>query len=165
MVTDADINIIKLPVWLWANAVRDLRKRGAGVRESGVFLLGVLDHPYPRVTSYLCYDDVDPDAYQFGAIAFHASGCVALWKHCREHKVRLLIDVHTHPSSDVRQSSIDVRHPTLPVVGHTAMIVPCYADTPWWSLKATGVYEYLGSFQWHTHPASARNRRVKLSLW
>jgi hypothetical protein len=165
LVTDADINIIKLPVRLWANAIRDLRKRGAGVRESGVFLLGALDSPHPRVTSYLCYDDADPDAYQFGAIAFHASGCVALWKHCREHKVRLLIDVHTHPSSNVRQSHIDVRHPTLPIVGHTAMIVPNYADGPWWSLNTVGVYEYLGGFHWRTHPASARNRRVKLSLW
>ena len=165
MVSDADIKIIKLPVWLWANAIRDLRKRGAGVRESGVFLLGPLDSQYPRITSYLCYDDVDPDAYQLGAIAFHASGCAALWKHCREHKVRLLVDVHTHPTSNVLQSSIDIRHPTLPIVGHTAMIVPRYADTPWWSLKATGVYEYCGAFKWRTHAPSAHDRRVKLSLW
>lgn len=165
MVCDADIKVIKLPVWLWANAMRDLRKRGAGTRESGVFLLGPLDGPYPRITSYLCYDDVDPDAYQLGAIAFHASGCAALWKHCRERKVRLLIDVHTHPTRDVRQSHIDVRHPTLPVVGHTAMIVPNYANTPWWSLKAAGVYEYCGGFKWRTHSPLAPDRRVKLSLW
>jgi proteasome lid subunit RPN8/RPN11 len=165
LVTDSDIATIKLPVWLWAKAVRDLRTRGAGVRESGVFLLGALDSAYPRISSYLCYDDVDSDAYQFGAIAFHASGCAALWKHCRENKVRLLIDVHTHPSSDVRQSSIDIRHPTLPVMGHTAMIVPRYANTPWWSLKAAGVYEYCGGFKWRTHSPSAPDRRVKLSLW
>ena len=144
--------------------IHDLRRRGGGVRESGAFLLGREDAYPARVTSYICYDDVDPAAYQAGAIAFHASGCAALWRHCREKQVDLLIDVHTHPGPDVRQSSIDVRHPMMPVAGHTAMIVPNFARTPWWSLKAAGVYEYVGCFKWRTHPPS-RSRRVKLSLW
>jgi proteasome lid subunit RPN8/RPN11 len=165
LVSDADIKTIRVPVLLWANVIRDLRRRGKGVRESGAFLLGRLDNHLPRVTSYLCYDDVDPDAYQHGAIAFHASGCAALWQHCRERDVQLLIDVHTHPGSDVRQSHIDVRHPTLPIVGHTAMIVPNFANTTRWSLKEAGVYEYLGGFKWRTHPASAKKRRVKMSFW
>ena len=38
------------------------------------FLLGRDDSKPARVTSYVCYDDVDPAAYQKGAIAFHASG-------------------------------------------------------------------------------------------
>jgi hypothetical protein len=108
---------------------------------------------------------VDPDAYQRGAIAFHANGCAALWQHCRESQLQLLIDVHTHPGSDVRQSAIDERHPMLPVLGHTAMIVPNFARTAWWSLKAIGVYEYLGGFRWRTYAASAPDRRVKLSSW
>ncbi|MBB4373762.1 proteasome lid subunit RPN8/RPN11 [Bradyrhizobium sp. cir1] len=165
MASDADIKTINLPILLWANVIRDLRRRGGGVRESGAFLLGRLDNDHPRVTSYLCYDDVDADAYQLGAIAFHASGCAALWQYCREHQVQLLIDVHTHPGQDVRQSYIDIRNPTLPVVGHTAMIVPYFANTSWWSLKQIGVYEYRGGFNWRTHLAAARNRRVKLSLW
>jgi hypothetical protein len=70
-----------------------------------------------------------------------------------------------HTGGDVRQSSIDVRHPMMPVTGHTAMIVPSYARTPWWSLDAVGVYEYIGGFKWRTHPPSARDRRVKLCLW
>jgi len=45
------------------------------------------------------------------------------------------------------------------------MIVPSYARTPWWSLDAVGVYEYIGGFKWRTHPPSARDRRVKLCLW
>jgi proteasome lid subunit RPN8/RPN11 len=165
LVSDADIKVIKVPILIWAKMIRELRRRGGGVRESGAFLLGPLETECPRITSFLCYDDVDPDAYQLGAIAFHASGCAALWQHCREHKVRLLIDVHTHPTGDVRQSPIDIRHPMLPVIGHTAMIVPHYADTSRWSLKTVGVYEYCGNFKWRTHPPSARARRVKLSLW
>ena len=143
----------------------DLRRRGGGVRESGAFLLGREDRDPARVTSYICYDDVDPAAYQSGAIAFHASGCAALWRRCKEKQLDLLLDVHTHPGRDVRQSPIDERHPMIPIVGHTAMIVPNFAKTAWWSLKNVGVYEYLGGFKWRTHPASARSRRVKLSLW
>jgi proteasome lid subunit RPN8/RPN11 len=156
---------IKVPVWLWASVMCDLRRRGGGVRESGAFLLGREDSDPARVTSYICYDDVDPTAYQAGAIAFHASGCAALWRHCKEKQLDLLIDVHTHPTSDVRQSSIDVRHPMMPVEGHTAMIVPNFAHTPWWSLKGAGVYEYIDGFKWRTHPPSSRKRRVQLSLW
>ena len=159
------ISAITIPVWLWASVIYDLRRRGGGVRESGAFLLGREDRDPARVTSYVCYDDVDPAAYQDGAIAFHASGCAALWKICREKQLDLLIDVHTHPGSDVRQSSIDVRHPMMPVAGLTAMVVPNFARTPWWSLKACGVYEYIGGFNWRTHPPSSRTRRVKLSLW
>jgi proteasome lid subunit RPN8/RPN11 len=163
--SDLTITTIRIPVWLWAGVISDLRRRGSGVRESGAFLLGRDDVDPARVTSYICYDDVDPAAYQKGAIAFHASGCAALWRHCREKQLQMLIDVHTHPGPDVRQSAIDERHPMLPVLGHTAMIVPNFAKTAWWSLKAVGVYEYLGSFKWRTHPASAPGRRVKLSLW
>jgi hypothetical protein len=165
LASDLTIPTIKIPVLLWARVVSDLLRRGGGVRESGAFLLGRDDSNPARVTSYVCYDDVDPDAYQKGAIAFHASGCAALWQHCREKKLQLLIDVHTHPGRDVRQSAIDERHPMLPILGHTAMIVPNFARTAWWSLDAVGVYEYLGGFKWRTHPASAQRRRVKLSLW
>jgi proteasome lid subunit RPN8/RPN11 len=165
LASEVAISEIKIPVWLWVAVIFDLRRRGGGVRESGAFLLGRDDRNPARVDSYICYDDVDPDAYQQGAIAFHAKGCAALWQHCREKQLQLLIDVHTHPGPDVRQSSIDVRHPMLPVLGHTAMIVPCYARTAWWSLGAIGVYEYLGGFKWRTYPASAPGRRVKLALW
>jgi proteasome lid subunit RPN8/RPN11 len=165
LATDADVKTIKVPLLLWASVIRDLRQRGGGVRESGAFLLGRFDRDPARVTSYICYDDVDPAAYQNGAIAFHASGCAALWQHCREKKLQLLIDVHTHPTADIRQSGIDVRHPMMPVTSHTSMIVPFFANTPWWSLKHIGVYEYLGGFKWRTHGASAPDRRVKLSIW
>jgi hypothetical protein len=50
------------------------------------------------------------------------------------------------------------------MVFHTAMIVPNFGNTGWWSLSAVGVHEYLGNFKWRTHPRSP-SRRVKLSLW
>jgi proteasome lid subunit RPN8/RPN11 len=72
-------------------------------------------------------------------------------------------DVHTHPTADVRQSSIDVKHPMVPTIGHTAMIVPSLGRTRWWSLKDVGIYEYLGGFKWRTH--RGQPHRVKLTLW
>lgn len=163
--SDEAVARFKIPIWLWVKIVLELRRRGHGVRESGAFLLGREDSYPARVTSYVCYDDVDPEAYQKGAIAFHANGCAALWAHCRQSGLQLLIDVHTHPGSDVRQSDIDERHPLMPIVGHTAMIVPNFARTSWRSLKAIGVYEYLGGFKWRTHPPSEKNRHVRLVLW
>jgi proteasome lid subunit RPN8/RPN11 len=163
--SDKTLTTIKIPFWLWAGVIFDLRRRGGGVRESGAFLLGRDDKDPARVSTYICHDDVDADAYQHGAIAFHASGSAALWRLCKEKNLQLLIEVHTHPGHDVRQSSIDERHPMMPIADHTAMIVPNFANIPWWSLKAVGVYEYLGGFRWRTHAASAPNRRVKLSLW
>jgi hypothetical protein len=156
---------IRLPVWLWAGLIFKLRGKGEGRRESGAFLLGRVGSSPGRITAYLCYDDIDPGAYQGGAIAFHAAGYGALWTYCKEKRLQVLADVHTHAGSDVRQSPVDQRHPMVPVVGHIAMIVPHFARTGWWSLDAVGVYEYLGNFAWQPHPPAKRPRRVKLSLW
>ncbi len=156
---------LSLSVWLWARLLRDLRRRGEGRRESGAFLLGPSVGRRGRVTTYLCYDDLDPDALKTGAITFHAKGYAALWQACREKALEVLADVHTHPGRWVGQSSIDKRNPMLPIVHHTALIVPCYGRASCWSLKGIGVYEYLGDFQWATHNGVGKPKRLSLSLW
>ena len=98
-----------------------LKRRGRGTRESGAFLLGPQDSAAGIATAFICYDDLDPDAYLWGAISFHASGYAALWKRCREKNLRVLADVHTHPGHYISQSSIDQRNPMIPVKGHTAI--------------------------------------------
>ncbi len=155
---------IRLPVFLWREVLSHLRRRGAGRRESGAFLLAPQDGD-ARITSFICYDDLDPNAYQSGAIAFHAAGCAALWQHCREKNLQILADVHTHPGSNVHQSHIDQQNPMIPVPGHTAMIAPAFGNTHWWSLKGVGVYEYLGNFKWRAHTSTGKSRRIKLTLW
>lgn len=139
----------------------DLRRRSAGGGESGAFLLGPKGSS--RITAYICYEELDPGVYQGGAIVFHGSGYGALWQRCREKGLQVQADVHTHPTADVRQSPIDARHPMVPTVGHTAMIVPSLGKTPWWSLRGVGIYEYLGNFKWCAHVKPPR--RVKLALW
>ena len=156
---------ISLPIWLWNRLLNDLRRRGEGQRESGAFLLGQNNRSRGRITTYLCYDDLDPYALKSGMITFHAKGYAALWQFCREKTLDVLGDVHTHPGRCIKQSSIDQRHPMVPVVHHTALIVPHYGRASRWSLKDIGVYEYLGNFQWATRNRSGETKRVSLSLW
>ena len=165
MASEPVLEKISLSVWLWARLLTDLRRRGDGERESGAFLLGHCDGARGRVTTYLCYDDLDPHALESGAITFHAPGYAALWQVCREKALDVLADVHTHPGCGVEQSSIDQRHPMVPIVHHTALIVPRFGQASRWSLKGVGVYEYLGNFRWATHNRANKPKRISLNLW
>jgi len=155
---------IRIPIWLWRQVVIQLRLRGKGTSESGSFLLGRQDDPSRRVTAFICYDDLDPNAYQRGAIAFHGGGHAALWKHCRSNNLPVLADVHTHPGRNIGQSPIDQRNPMIPVQGHVAIVVPNFGKVPWWSLDAAGIYEYLGNFEWRRYPSNGK-RCARLTLW
>jgi proteasome lid subunit RPN8/RPN11 len=152
-------------MWLWRRVIVQLRRRGQGHSESGAFLLAPQNAVADRVTTFICYDELDPDAYQGGAIAFHAVGHAALWEHCRKKNLRVVADVHTHPGRGVGQSGIDQRNPMIPLQGHTALIVPSFARTRWWTLDDVGVHEYLGNFKWRSHGVANGKRRVSLSLW
>lgn len=164
LASDRALMTISVPFLLWRRILLDLRRRGRGDGESGAFLLSRENGN--RVTTYICYDDLDPDAYQMGGIAFHAPGYAALWQYCKEKQLQVLADVHTHPGEYVRQSCIDQKNPMVPVVGHMAMIVPDFAQrSRWWSLDGVGVYEYLGDFKWQAYGGSNRPRRVRLTLW
>jgi proteasome lid subunit RPN8/RPN11 len=161
----SDAASIIVPVLLWMRLLRELRRRGGGRRETGAFLLRDRRAGGGRITRFICYDDLDPESCRSGAIAFHANGYAALWEYCRKRTVEVIADVHTHPGPHVGQSGIDQRHPMVPVLGHTAMIVPSFANAPWWSLEKVGVYEYLGDFKWRVHGPSKGQRRVRLTLW
>ena len=156
---------VKVRASLWRRLVLELRRRGRGRHESGAFLLAPRNGIANRVTSFVCYDDLDPDAYEGGAIAFHAAGHAALWELCQKKGLRVLADVHTHPGSYVRQSSIDQRNPMIPLQGHIALILPNFANTPWWTLDLAGIYEYLGNFAWRSYPRANGERPVRLTLW
>jgi proteasome lid subunit RPN8/RPN11 len=165
LASDPAITSIRLPILLWRRVVLQLRRRGAGTRESGAFLLGGNSNTLTCISDFVCYDDLDADAYETGAITFHAAGYAALWEYCRAKKLEVVADVHTHPGIGVRQSPIDQRNPMVPVSGQTAMIVPNFGQTPWWSLNTVGVYEYLGDFKWRTYEPSQKPRRISLTAW
>lgn len=165
MASDESPQQVTIPILLWRRLIVQLKNRGRGRNESGAFLLAPQNSTADNVTAFICYDDLDPDAYQGGAIEFHAIGHAALWEHCRKKRLRVVGDVHTHPGRGVGQSCIDQRNPMIPLQGHTALIVPNFANTGWWTLDEVGIYEYLGNFKWRTHGVTGGRRRVALRLW
>lgn len=156
---------IKIPRLTWMGLVRDLRKRGQGCRESGAFLLGKVDSADRRVESFICYDDLDPQALEDGIIVFHACGFSALWELCSKRGLEVLVDVHTHPTADVRQSDVDKEYPMLPVMGHIALILPRYGKTSKWSLSGVGVNVYQGARQWSSTRGDAPQSPIQLCIW
>ncbi len=147
---------------IWRQLIGELRQRGQGRRESGAFLLGDRHGGQACVRDFVCYDDLDPTALDQGYVTLHSRGLKALWAQCRARQLDVVADAHTHPGADTRQSTLDRRHPMIPVAGHLALIVPNFAVTSHWHLHGVGVHEYLGT-GWHSHIAP--QTRLRLSWW
>jgi hypothetical protein len=112
--------------------LRELATRGEGRRESGAFLLGrVTGRPSAvnEVIEVAFYDDLDPNSLT-GGITFNAVGYSALGTICRERKLRVIADIHTHPSTWVEQSDTDASNPMTALPGHVAFIAPNFARGP-----------------------------------
>lgn len=131
--------------------VRELARRGQGARESGAFLLGRLSErpsrgrPWP-ITHVAFYDDLDAECLT-GGITFR--GFEDLWQVCRELKMTVIADIHTHPSTWVEQSKIDADNPMISTIGHLAVIVPNYAQrSP--HPEDFGVHVHLGGKNWES---------------
>lgn len=157
-------NPIQIPLPIWRRLVIDLRAKGRGTRESGAFMLGKKGDAGRKVVRYLCYDDLDRRALT-GIVEFHRGGFSKLWDVCRESSLQVLSDIHTHPTTDVRQSSIDKANPMLPVRGHVALILPKFGNSSKWSLAPVGIYRFAGAGDWETFRPSDTECPVRLSLW
>ncbi len=144
---------LRIPWILWLRLIWQLRKRGEGRRESGAFLLG--PGCRGRVSDFLCYDDLDSRCLDRGIIRFDGRGYVPLWKYCSDHKLKVIADVHTHPSTWTAQSEADRSHPMVAQSGHTALILPCYARRSWFGPKGAGLFRYLGGGHWETLSTSS----------
>jgi proteasome lid subunit RPN8/RPN11 len=143
---------------LWFNLTRELHRRGANKRESGAFLLG--RDGDTKVIRYVCYDDLDPRCLDRGFIDFDGAGYVKLWQFCQKHKLRVLADVHTHPTDWTDQSESDETHPMIPQKGHMALIVPSFARGLRFGFRGVGIFEYCGDGKWH--PWSVKSGIVRL---
>jgi proteasome lid subunit RPN8/RPN11 len=154
------MNRINIPTLLWRRLVKELRKRGAGTRESGAFLLGTPGTG--RVSRFICYDDLDDKALETGIITVHAAGFVRLWDICKRENLKVLADVHTHPSSWTGQSEPDRTHPMVAQPGHIALILPNYAKRTTRPLAGASVYEYLGDHEWQNWPAKSGPVQITL---
>lgn len=151
---------LRIPWFVWWRLIRELKRRGGGRRESGAFLLG--RNGVPKVTHFICYDDLDPTALDTGIIVFHGEGFVPLWEFCRVRKMRVLADVHTHGSEWTGQSDSDRTHPMIAQSGHVALIVPHLAQRRFQSLAGVGIHEYSGDHRWNAW--GPKSGKVRLTL-
>ena len=103
--------------------MRELARRGHGERESGEFLLARAGDDTRRIAACVYFDDIDPTALN-GAISIRGEKFVRLWAICKERGMRVIADVHTHPGSGVRQSTIDAANPMVATRGHIGIILP-----------------------------------------
>lgn len=152
---------------LWREGLAELRRRGAGPRESGAFLLGTRtgsgDGARARVVRFAYYDDLDPHCLDTGVVIFHALGFGPLWQLCRETGLYVVADVHTHPGI-AQQSDADRRHPMIATSGHIALIVPDFAQRPV-RCDDLGLYKYAGAHQWHNHSGDQGVRFFYTGMW
>lgn len=141
----------------WRGLLGELQRRGDGCRESGAFLLAASTGD--RVEQVVYYDDLDAHCLT-GGISFSTTGFTALWRICEERALRVVADVHTHPSTWVQQSEIDATNPMMARVGHVAMIVPYYGLA--FGVEECGVHIYVGSRRWIAVPAGEGSAVVEI---
>lgn len=141
--------IFSLPLW-W-RLIRELRRRGGGVTESGAFVLGERQGATARARSLVFYNDIDPGALRTGIVRLSGQAMNAVWETCTREGLEVLADVHTHPGGS-GQSRSDQEHPMVATRGHIALIIPNLARSVF-DLAGVGHYHYLGAKRWDVLPA------------
>lgn len=154
---------VRITEFTWASMLSELERRGAGFRESGAFLLASSRSDARRVERVVYFDDLDPTCL-VGSIHLSGDAYPRLWDLCAQHSLRVIADVHTHPGTSVRQSSIDAANPMISRRGHVALIVPSFAQS---MVRPTdvGVHLYLGAAGWTSSFRDAAARLVYVGRW
>jgi len=129
-------NRLRISWYKWWRLMRQLRLRGAGIRESGAFLLGSRTVTGGWVTDFVFYDDIDPYALAQGHVHLAGAALNRVWDRCSATGLEVIADVHTHPGSS-GQSLSDQNHPMIAIRGHTALIVPCFESARYWHLSSS----------------------------
>jgi proteasome lid subunit RPN8/RPN11 len=143
-----DEALVRISRLAWRRLVGELSRRGEGRRESGAFLLARRDRRARRVAGIVYFDEIDPHALN-GAIAIRGEKFTKLWTICRERRMRVIADVHTHPGAGVSQSPIDAANPMVAKAGHVAVILPHFAQRDAAPERA-GIHIYEGSRRWRS---------------
>lgn len=147
---------LSCPGALWRQIVFELNRRGERWHEAGAFLLGVEENGSREVKSVVFYDDLDANAYSTGVCVLHGDAFSVLWARCREERLTVVADVHTHGETGF-QSHADKTNPMVARTGHIAIILPDFAN---WPIRKSrmGIYEYLGQYEWiNRSPDRTRN--------
>lgn len=154
--------LLELPRGLYATLIADLARSGAGVAESGAFLLGTMENNERRVAGYLPYEAVSAQGRRRNAyVEFTAQEMARAWDYCYRYKVEVVADVHTHPLGPA-QSLSDRAHPIVSLAGHVALIVPYFAlrnPRP----ADLGVHQFLGNGRWQSLFGADAARALQLT--
>ena len=152
---------IEIEFDLWQEVVQELGRRSlCGSREAGVFLLTSSEGEMRRVVKTAYFDDLDPECL-VGSIHIRASGFSKLWDLCDSERLRVIADIHTHPSTSVVQSPTDRANPMVAREGHLALIVPHYGLRPV-QAREIGVHEYRGDRGWASWYGSRAERVLRI---
>jgi proteasome lid subunit RPN8/RPN11 len=148
---------------LWLSTLRELDRRGARRHEAGAFLLGREIDGRRVVVDTVYYDELDPHAYDSGVCILEGESFAKLWALCREHKLTVVADVHTHGGLAI-QSEADQTNPMIARAGHVAIIVPDFASGPG-RMGKLGVYEYCGNHHWIDYSGKQARRYLYVGRW
>jgi proteasome lid subunit RPN8/RPN11 len=148
---------------LWQSIMAELERRGERRHEAGAFLLGWTRGVRREVSGAVFYDELDPAAYATGVCVLHAPAFGKLWAMCREQKLTVVADVHTHPGSTF-QSESDRTNPMVARSGHIAIIVPDFAAPPV-PERELGIYEYGGGHSWSDRSPRVRSGFLYKGIW
>jgi proteasome lid subunit RPN8/RPN11 len=141
----------------WESMLGELARRGRGSRESGAFLLANSLGDLRTVVRVVFFDDIDPNCLTRG-ISINGLAFSRLWDICEHANLRVVGDIHTHPTRSVRQSAIDAANPMVAQTGHVAVIVPNFAQgriEP----RHAGVHLYDGA-HWTSWTGKAAAKRL-----
>jgi proteasome lid subunit RPN8/RPN11 len=153
--------LLELPATLWVELMAHLRTQGAGVRESGAFLLGHKTDASRVAQRFVPYEQLQPDAFSYDYVSLKADSFAKLWEVCRATGMTVVADVHTHPFGP-GQSRSDRANPMVAVKGHIALIVPQFARAnprP----RDLGLYVYQGNHQWTSYWGSDVGRVLRIT--
>lgn len=153
--------LLESPTHLWANLVEHLRLQGAGVRESGAFLLGRKTETGRLLTRYLPYEQLQVDALHDDYVSLTAASFAKLWDLCRASGLTVVGDVHTHRFG-AGQSRSDRTNPMIALAGHIAIIVPRFAQGEV-RLQDLEMYVYEGNHRWATFSGSGVAQLLRLT--
>jgi len=134
---------------IWPALMDSLRRRGAGRRESGAFLLGEVTDTAHIVRAWVLYDQLDPTSLHYSYVRLQSGAFSRLWEICSDLNLTVAADVHTHPKEPC-QSPSDRANPMISLAGHIALIVPRFGRGT--VLPRDVSYNvYLGHGKWESY--------------
>jgi hypothetical protein len=153
--------LLEVPRALWAELIEHLGIQGAGVRESGAFLLGHKTDARRMMTRFLPYESLQADALHDDYVSLTAASFAKLWSICRADGISVVADIHTHRLGS-SQSHSDRTNPMVALQGHIALIVPRFAQGRV-RFQDLGMYVYKGDHAWVAYSGSDVGHLLRLT--